>query len=149
MRAMTLHATWEAFRPLLTVTATLLVITAVIYPLAVLGVGQALFQHEANGSLVSVDGQTVGSNLIGQQFTEARYFHPRPSEAGDGYDAASSGGSNLGPASKTLVDDVQQRVQAFITENDLPPGTKVPVAAVTTSGSGLDPDISPATAALE
>lgn len=149
MRAITLHATWEAFRPLLTVTATLLVITAVIYPLAVLGVGQALFHHQANGSLVSVGGQTVGSNLIGQQFTEAQYFHPRPSAAGTGYDASSSGGSNLGPASKTLVDDVQQRVQAFITENDLPPGTKVPVDAVTTSGSGLDPDISPATAALE
>ena len=149
MRTPTLHTTWNELRPLIAVTAGLLVVTAVIYPLAVLGIGQALFHNAANGSLIAVDGHTVGSSLIGQQFTGVQYFHPRPSAAGDGYDASNSGGSNFGPASKTLVDDVQQRVQAFIRENGLAPGTKVPIDAVTASASGLDPDISPATAALE
>lgn len=149
MPALSISQAWGACRPLIVVTAGLLLVTAVMYPLAILGLGQALFSHQANGSIVSVDGAAVGSSLLGQQFTGVRYFHPRPSAAGDGYDAASSGGSNLGPDSKSLVDEVQQRTQAFIEENGLGPGTKVPVDAVTASASGLDPDISPATAALE
>lgn len=144
-----LRTACEELRPLIAVTLALLFITAVIYPLVVLGIGQGLFNHQANGSIVTVNGQAVGSSLLGQEFAKAQYFHPRPSAAGSGYDASSSGGSNLGPGSKTLIDDVQQRVQAFIKENNLPAGTKVPVDAVTASASGLDPDISPATAALE
>ena len=149
MHTITRRALWDEARPLFAITALLLVITAVVYPLAVLGIGQSLFHSEANGSIITVGGHAIGSSLIGQQFTQVQYFHPRPSAAGSGYDASSSGGSNLGPASKALIENVQQRVQAFIKENDLPPGTKVPVDAVTASASGLDPDISPATAALE
>lgn len=149
MHTITRRALWDEARPLFAITALLLVITAVVYPLAVLGIGQSLFHSEANGSIITVGGRARGSSLIGQQFTQVQYFHPRPSAAGSGYDASNSGGSNLGPASKALIENVQQRVQAFIKENDLPPGTKVPVDAVTASASGLDPDISPATAALE
>ncbi|HKS92339.1 MAG TPA: K(+)-transporting ATPase subunit C [Tepidiformaceae bacterium] len=149
MHTITRRALWDEARPLFAITALLLIITAVVYPLAVLGIGQSLFHSEANGSIITVGGHAIGSSLIGQQFTQVQYFHPRPSAAGSGYDASSSGGSNLGPASKALIENVQQRVQAFIKENDLPPGTKVPVDAVTASASGLDPDISPATAALE
>ncbi|MGE3075844.1 MAG: K(+)-transporting ATPase subunit C [Dehalococcoidia bacterium] len=145
-------------RPLVVVTFALFVITAVVYPLAVTGVAQVVFPRQANGSLVKVDGETVGSSLVGQQFTEAYYFHGRPSAAGDGYDAAASSGSNLGPTSDRLLngsvgedssDGVAQRVQAFREENGLSSDVEVPADAVTASASGLDPHVSPATARLQ
>jgi K+-transporting ATPase ATPase C chain len=109
-----------------------------------------LFGHEANGSMVKdTKGDVVGSSLIGQSFTSAQYFHPRPSAAGDGYDPTKSGASNLGPTNPTLLDDVSQRAATYRAENGLAPGTTVPVDAVTSSGSGLDPQISVANAALQ
>lgn len=139
----------EELRPLIIATILLMLITAVAYPLAVTGVGQALFHHQANGSLISANGKSIGSSLIGQQFTGETYFHGRPSSAGNGYDASNSSGSNLGPTSRTLITDIKQRVAAFIKENGLPANTKVPADAVTASASGLDPDVSPATALLQ
>ena len=120
------------------------------YPLIVWGVGQAAFHHQADGSLVERNGQVAGSSLIAQNFTGKQYFHPRPSAAGDyGYDAANSGGDNLGPLSRKLQDQVKDRVEAYRSENNLPGTAKVPVDAVTTSASGLDPDISVANARLQ
>ena len=103
---------------------TLALILCGIYPVIVWGLAQVLFPAKANGSLIKLDGKVVGSRLIGQNFTGARYFHPRPSYAGDaGYDAASSGGSNLGPISKKLIDEVKERVAAYRQENNLPAQT--------------------------
>ncbi len=114
-----------------------------IYPVVVWGLAQILFPDSANGSLVKVDGKVVGSQLLAQNFTGAQYFHPRPSSAGDaGYDAASSGGSNLGPTSEKLIETVKNRIDAYRSENNLNVETPVPADAVTASGSGLDPHIS-------
>jgi K+-transporting ATPase ATPase C chain len=114
--------------------------------MAVLGVGQTLFPHQAKGSLIEENGVVIGSELIGQNFTGNGYFHPRPSSAGDGYDASNSSGSNLGPTSADLLKAVGDRVVALKTpENILP----VPVDLVTASASGLDPDISPAAARFQ
>jgi potassium-transporting ATPase KdpC subunit len=119
------------------------------YPIVVWAVAQGLFPHQANGSLITRNGEISGSSLIGQGFTEAKYFHPRPSAAGDGYDAANSGGSNLGPTSRKLSELVAERIAQYRSENGLSPDAPVPADAVTASGSGLDPDISVKNAAIQ
>ncbi len=133
----------------LVATYLLAVILCGIYPLILWALSQGLFPHQANGSLVIRKGTVVGSALLAQGFNDPKYFHPRPSAAGQGYDAASSGGSNLGPLSKKLIDTVQQRVKDYRTENNLSPDARVPVDAVTASGSGLDPHISVENALLQ
>ena len=131
-------------------TLGLLVILCGLYPLVVWGIAQVAFPGQANGSLVKVKGQVVGSGLLAQNFSGTQYFHPRPSAAGDtGFDGTSSGGSNLGPLSQKLSDQVKERVEKYRAENNLPAGTLVPADAVTTSGSGLDPHISLANAGLQ
>lgn len=133
--------------PALRVTIALTILLGLGYPLLMTGLAQALLRSQANGSLITVNGTVVGSKLLGQEFTDARYFHPRPSAAGSsGYDPTASGASNLGPSSSTLLGAVDQRVAAYRAENHLPPGIPVPVDAVTASGSGLDPQISVANA---
>jgi K+-transporting ATPase ATPase C chain len=134
----------------LKVTLVLTVLLGVAYPLAVTAVGQVLFKDRADGSLVRQGGKVVGSSLLGQGFTGAQYFHPRPSAAGtDGYDGLASGASNLGPSNPKLIDQVRQRVDDYRRDNGLAPDAAVPSDAVTTSGSGLDPDISVANARLQ
>lgn len=129
-------------RPALVATALLVVATGVAYPLAVWGVGSSLFPQQANGSLVSKDGRTIGSRLLAQASPESAMFQPRPSAAGAGYAGESSSGSNAGPLNKVYVGTVvPERVAAYIAGNGLPSGTKVPGSAVSASGSGLDPDI--------
>jgi potassium-transporting ATPase KdpC subunit len=122
------------------------VIFGLIYPLVVTGMSQWLFPAQANGSLIVKNGQVVGSRLIGQSFSGAKYFHSRPSAAGNGYDPTASGGSNLGPTNQALVTRVQQDVAQWQQQN---PGVPVPADLVTASGSGLDPDISPASAEFQ
>ena len=122
------------------------VLFGVLYPLAMTGLSQLLFPKQANGQLIEKNGKIVGSSIIGQSFTGPAYFHSRPSNAGAGYDASSSSGSNLAPTNKNLIDRVQGDVQKAQTEN---PGVPVPVDLVTASGSGLDPDISPAAAEFQ
>ena len=136
----------SALRPALVLTLLFALLLGVAYPLALTGIGQALFPAQANGSLVERDGQVVGSGLLGQGFAADRYFHGRPSAAGKGYDATASSGSNLGPASRTLADRVRQDVAAARTSS---PGETVPADLVTTSASGLDPHISPDAALIQ
>jgi K+-transporting ATPase ATPase C chain len=130
-------------------TVCLAVLLCGIYPAVVWGIAQGLFHSQANGSLVSVKGQVIGSSLLAQSFTGAGYFHPRPSAAGDGYDAVSSGGSNLGPTSQKLIAAVKERVAAYRAENKLAPEVLIPADAVTASASGLDPHISVKNALLQ
>ncbi len=130
-------------RPALVILVVMIALTGFAYPLAVTGIAQAVFPAQANGSLIAIDGRFVGSELVAQGFAADRYFWPRPSAAGaNGYDAASSSGSNLGPTSAALVAAVGERVAGL-------GGGPVPVDLVTTSGSGLDPHISPAGAAWQ
>jgi K+-transporting ATPase ATPase C chain len=126
---------------LMTIATTILF--GIIYPFVVTALAQFVFPKQANGQLIRRGDQVIGSRLIGQPFTSARYFHPRPSGAGNGYDAANSSGSNLGPTNQKLIDRVKAAVVAARAEN---PNVPVPVDLVTASGSGLDPDISPAAA---
>jgi K+-transporting ATPase ATPase C chain len=140
----------------LAVTTALLLLTCGVYPMAVWAVGRVAFKHQTNGSFIAVGGRIVGSKLIGQNFTDkdgnplARYFQPRPSAAGkDGYDAMSSSSSNLGPSNPELLKSVADRVKAYRGLNGLAADAPVPVDAVTSSGSGLDPHISIANARLQ
>ncbi len=129
---------------LMTVVTTVLL--GIIYPLVVTGLAQALFRDKANGQLIVREGQVVGSKIIGQAFSGPGYLHSRPSAAGNGYDAANSGGTNLGPTNRTLIDRVKGDAATLHAEN---PAQPVPVDLVTTSASGLDPDITPAAAEFQ
>jgi K+-transporting ATPase ATPase C chain len=131
------HSVW---RTSIRFTLLTTLLFGIAYPLVVTGVASALFPHKAAGSLILKDGQVVGSELLAQSFIADRYFHPRPSAAGNGYDATSSGGSNLAQSNAKLVPRIQSDIDKLSAEN---PGHPVPIDAVTTSGSGLDPDITP------
>ena len=137
---------WVACKMILALT----LLTGIVYPIAMVGLAHLLFPHQAEGSLIVREGQLVGSALIGQNFSSPRYFHPRPSAAGDkGYDAANSSGSNLGPTNKTLIETVRSRASTL---REHEPGInhgEIPVDMVTASGSGLDPEITPAAAEIQ
>jgi potassium-transporting ATPase KdpC subunit len=131
-------------------TLILAVVCCGLYPLAVFGIAQVFFHDRANGSLIVDAGGVIhGSKLLGQPFAGGNYFHPRPSAAGNGYDAANSGGSNLGPTSQKLDDAIKGRIAAYRAENGLKESDAVPADAVTASGSGLDPHISLPNAGLQ
>lgn len=147
------RALLRQFRPAILLTLLLTLLLGIIYPLAVTGAAQALFPSQANGSLIYANGKPAGSRLIGQYWTQPQYFHGRPSATlnrqgtPSPYQANNSGGSNLGPTNKALVETVQQRITELKKENpDVPAGTPIPVDLVTASASGLDPDISVASA---
>jgi len=137
---------FSELKPATLITIVFTLLTGILYPLAVTGIAQLAFPHQANGSLVPANGAKVGSSLIAQNFTKPEYFHPRPSAAGDkGYDPTSSGASNLGPTNPALADRLKKDAAAFRKDNPDYSGP-IPADAITTSGSGLDPDISPANA---
>lgn len=130
----------SSLRPAIVMTGLFAALLGVAYPLAMTGIGQTIFPHQANGSLVTESGRVIGSIVVGQAFTSERYFDTRPSAAGDGYDGLASSGSNLGPTSQALHDRVEGQVGKMRAAE---PGKAIPSDMVTTSGSGLDPDITP------
>jgi len=136
---------WKEIAPAFKMVLLFTVLTGILYPLVTTGLGQLLFRNAANGSLLSANGQVVGSSLIGQNFTKPEYFQPRPSAAGNGYDGMASGGSNLGPTNQKLIDRVKASIDQFRKDNPDYTGP-IPADLVTASGSGLDPHISPASA---
>jgi potassium-transporting ATPase KdpC subunit len=131
--------------PAVRVTLVLTVLTGALYPALVTGLAKAIFPHQANGSLIEANGKVIGSELIGQKFTKPEYFQGRPSAAGDGYDASNSGGTNLGPTSQKLADRIKTDAEKFRKENPDFSGP-IPSDLLTTSASGFDPDLSPASA---
>ena len=156
----------KQMRPALMSVLVMVVLTGLIFPGVVTAFASVLFPHRARGSLISTEGKVTGSELIGQTFNAPGYFHPRPSAAGGGYDATASGGTNLGPTSDKLINGIHKKLpdgkdapgnyegirdlaMAYRNENGLAPGTPIPADAVTRSASGLDPEISPANAALQ
>ena len=136
---------YKELRAAILITILFTVGTGILYPLAVTGVAQTIFGKQANGSMVERNGKVVGSELIGQNFARPEYFHPRPSAAGSGYDGGASSGSNLGPTNPALADRLTKAAAQFRSENPGFTGA-IPADAITTSGSGLDPEISPANA---
>jgi K+-transporting ATPase ATPase C chain len=145
-----LRATLTDLRTAIVAFVAISMLTGLAYPFAITGISQGLLHHQANGSIVRRDGVPVGSSLVGQDFSDPKYFHGRPSAAGaDGYDASASSGSNLGPTSQALADRVAEDVARIRAEDGLASDARIPVDAVTASASGLDPHISPAYAALQ
>ncbi|HEX3409353.1 MAG TPA: potassium-transporting ATPase subunit KdpC [Candidatus Binataceae bacterium] len=137
---------WTAIR----MTLVLTILTGIIYPVLITAISAAIFPFQANGSLLTRHGRVIGSRLIGQNFNSPRYFHGRPSAAGDkGYDATSSGGSNLGPTNKALIDAARQRLKENLEQNPGTSASDVPTSQITASASGLDPEISPAGALMQ
>src|SRR6516164_3068684 len=139
----------KELRTSIVATAFLCLIVSGVYPVVIWGIAQGLFPHQANGSLIERSGQIVGSELLAQGFSGAKYFHPRPSAAGTGYDPLNSGGSNYGPTSQRLIDGIKANAAQYRQENGLPADAVVPADAVTASGSGLDPHISVQNARLQ
>jgi K+-transporting ATPase ATPase C chain len=138
----------KQLRPAILLTFVFIVVTGLVYPAIVTAVAKVVFPNQANGSLVTANGQVIGSRLIGQQFKEAWYFHSRPSAAGDGYDATASGGTNKGPTDRKLADTLIAGAIAQAESSGVPKG-KVPTDMATASASGLDPHISPANALFQ
>jgi potassium-transporting ATPase KdpC subunit len=136
---------FKELKPAILITIVFTILTGILYPLAVTGAAQAMFRKQADGSLIERNSKVIGSELIGQNFTKPEYFHPRPSAAGNGYDAANSSGSNLGPTNPALSERLTKDAAQFRKDNPSYSGP-IPADAITTSGSGLDPEITPANA---